>query len=71
MFDRDTGSVSATDGFQKVYVHVSPLTLWTVEIPRGSVNSGVRLTNVTSMSLFFAGSAVPTSNAGIEALEGA
>lgn len=70
-FDRDIGQVSAGDGFQKVYIHVSPLTLWTVEIPRGAANPDVDFTNVTSLSLFFRGSVIPTSSAGLAVLSGA
>ena len=59
------------DGFQKVYIHLSPLTLWTVEIPRETVNTDVDFTNVMSMSLFFVGSVIPTSTAGLANLIGA
>jgi hypothetical protein len=71
LFDRDIGTVSPGDGFQKVYIHVSPLTLWTVEIPRVGVNTDVNFTSVTSMSLFFVGSVIPTSTNGLANLAGA
>lgn len=70
LFDRDIGTVSPGDGFQKVYIHLSPLTLWKVEIPRVGVNTDVDFTGVTSMSLFFSGSVIPTSSNGLAALAG-
>lgn len=69
-FDRDMGEVSPEDGFQKVYAHVSPLALLTVEIPRGAINSDVDWTNVSSMSLFFSGSVIAAKPEGIAKVTG-
>lgn len=54
-----------------MYILVSPLTLWTVEIPRNAINRDVDWTNATSLSLFFTGSIIPTSTAGFAQLAGA